>query len=76
MIHTINTKALELYHRIADKTRSEAGQTTSEYVAVTAVAVAIAFGVLYTALSGSLTTAIGTIGDKIESWASGIDGTP
>lgn len=61
MIEAIQLKALTLINRLRD----ERGQTSSEYVAVTAVAVAIAIGVIYLTLSSALTDAVGSIGDAI-----------
>jgi Flp pilus assembly pilin Flp len=61
MINTINEKLLELVNRIRD----ERGQTSSEYVAVTAVAVAIALGVIYVTLEASLSSAVEAIGSQI-----------
>jgi len=49
---------------------AEVGQTSSEYVAVTAVAVAIAIGVIYSVLSGALSTAVSDIGAAITSFVS------
>jgi Flp pilus assembly pilin Flp len=54
-------KLLELWTRLQD----QRGQTSAEYVAVTAVAVAIAIGVIYSVLSGALTEAVGDIGSAI-----------
>jgi Flp pilus assembly pilin Flp len=54
-------KLLELWNRLQD----QRGQTSAEYVAVTAVAVAIAIGVIYSVLSGALTEAVGDIGSAI-----------
>jgi hypothetical protein len=65
MIDKINEKALELLNRVADWVREERGQTTSEYVAVTAVAVIIATTVIYSTLKSELDSAIGAIGDEI-----------
>ena len=47
--------------------KNESGQTTAEYVAVTAVAVALAVGVIFAVLGGSLGDAI----DNISSWIEG-----
>jgi len=54
---------LEAYRR-ARLWKSERGQTTAEYVAVTAVAVALAVGVIFTVLGGSLSAAV----DNIAGW--------
>lgn len=64
MIEAIQLKALTLINRLRD----ERGQTSSEYVAVTAVAVAIALGVIYFTLSDSLSSAVETIGSRITSF--------
>ena len=55
---------LELANRLRDM-HNERGQTSAEYVAVTAVAVAIAIGVIYFVLKESLTEAVGDIGNAI-----------
>jgi Flp pilus assembly pilin Flp len=65
MIESIQLKALELLNRLRDLKDAERGQTSAEYVAVTAVAVAIAIGVIYLTLSEALTDAVGSIGDAI-----------
>jgi len=69
MLQAFQLKALELGTRF-DRTmvkfaESERGQTSAEYVAVTAVAVAIAIGVIYFALSGALSTATTNIASAI-----------
>lgn len=61
MINRIQLKMLELLNRLED----QRGQTSAEYVAVTAVAVAIAIGVIYLTLSAALTDAVGDIAQKI-----------
>jgi Flp pilus assembly pilin Flp len=61
MINKINEKVLELRNRLQDL-KDERGQTSAEYVAVTAVAVAIAIGIVYTTLQGALDDAINAIG--------------
>ena len=60
-------KVLELVNRL----ESEEGQTSSEYVAVTAVAVVIALTVIYATLSGALTSAVSTVGSRIVSFVNG-----
>jgi Flp pilus assembly pilin Flp len=45
--------------------RNERGQTTAEYVAVTAFALAIAMGVVFSVLSGTLTSSVEEIGTAI-----------
>lgn len=64
MIQSIQLKALELMNRL----KGERGQTSAEYVAVTAVAVAIAIGVIYVVLSTALTNAVSDIGDAIQTF--------
>jgi len=72
LFDTIQVKALELWYRfdrnMQGLAESERGQTSSEYVAVTAVAVAIAIGVIYVTLKNSLTTAVENIGSAIETF--------
>jgi Flp pilus assembly pilin Flp len=70
MIESIQLKALELLNRLRDLKDAERGQTSAEYVAVTAVAVAIAIGVIYLTLSEALTDAVGSIGDAITNFIS------
>ena len=60
-------KVLELVNRL----ESDEGQTSSEYVAVTAVAVVIALTVIYATLSGALTSSISTVGSRIVSFVNG-----
>jgi hypothetical protein len=48
--------------------RGERGQSTAEYVAVTAVAVGLAVTVIFVVLGGALDTAVQTIADKITSF--------
>lgn len=61
MLYSLQSKALELWFRL----KEERGQTSSEYVAVTAVAVALAITVIYATLGGALTEAVGDIGSTI-----------
>ena len=72
MFNAIQLKALELWNRfdsnLENLAKSERGQTSAEYVAVTAVAVAIAIGVIYVTLRDSLTTAVTNIGNAIENF--------
>jgi Flp pilus assembly pilin Flp len=72
LLQAIELKALETYNRIRDFVRSERGQTTAEYVAVTAVAVAIAVGVLWATLGGAINTAIEGIAEDIGNAGSGV----
>lgn len=64
MINKANEMLLEFKGRLRN-IWDERGQTSSEYVAVTAVAVAIAITVIYATLGGALTDAVGDIGAKI-----------
>ena len=72
MFKAIEDKALELYAgligKLHDLRENESGQTSAEYIAVTAVAVLIAITVIYAAFSDSLDTAITNIGDELNSW--------
>jgi len=74
LFNAIQLKALELWnrfdHRMEDLAESERGQTSAEYVAVTAVAVAIAIGVIYVVLRDALSTAVSDIGAAITSFVS------
>ena len=64
MVNAIQLKALEVMSRLRDM-KEERGQTSAEYVAVTAVAVAIAIGVIYAVLQTALTAAVSDIGTAI-----------
>jgi hypothetical protein len=66
MIDAINKKLTRLYVWATN----ERGQTTSEYVAVTAVGVALATVILWGTLSGAITDAVGSIATAIEEFAS------
>ncbi len=71
MLNLIQTKALELKHRVVDYLhRDERGQTTAEYVAVTAVAVAIAIGVIFSVLDPALSSAVSNIAKAITDFVS------
>ena len=74
MLNRIQFKALELWNRIDAKlegmAHSERGQTSAEYVAVTAVAVALAIGVIYLVLRDALSEAVSDIGAAITSFVS------
>ena len=74
MFNAIQLKALELWNRIDRRMESlaetERGQTSAEYVAVTAVAVAIAIGVIYITLRSALSTAVSNIGSAINNFVS------
>ena len=74
MFNAIQLKALELWNRfdrhMEDMSESERGQTSAEYVAVTAVAVAIAIGVIYVTLRNALSTAVTNIGTAITNFVS------
>jgi len=71
MLNRIQLKALVLWNRFdmkMERLSEERGQTSAEYVAVTAVAVAIAIGVIYVTLKNSLSTAVTDIGNAITSF--------
>ncbi len=70
MIQAIELKTLELFNRAVDALRRERGQTTAEYVIVTAIAVAIAIAVLWVVLKEALEDAVGAIADAISSFIS------
>jgi Flp pilus assembly pilin Flp len=74
LFNAIQLKALELWNRIDRRMESlaeaERGQTSAEYVAVTAVAVAIAIGVIYITLRSALSTAVSNIGSAINTFVS------
>jgi Flp pilus assembly pilin Flp len=74
LFNALQLKALELWNRFDSNmeklAEAERGQTSSEYVAVTAVAVAIAIGVIYATLRTSLTTAVQNIGNAITTFVS------
>jgi Flp pilus assembly pilin Flp len=65
LLQTIELKLLELFNRTAAYLKSERGQTTAEYVAVTAVAVTIALTVIFVTMRDSLDTAVTDIGNNI-----------
>jgi Flp pilus assembly pilin Flp len=65
LFQAIELKLFELFNRTALYLKSERGQTTSEYVAVTAVAVAIALTVIFATLSTALSDAIEDIAASI-----------
>ena len=69
VIQALNIKVLELYYRARDVFKDENGQTSAEYVAVTAAAVGIAVSVIWVAFSGPLTDAIETIGENVNLFA-------
>lgn len=52
--------------------RHEAGQTTTEYVAMTAVGVGLAISVVWLALSGALTSAVSSIAGEITAFIASI----
>jgi len=64
VFQAIEFKILELYNWV----RSERGQTTAEYVAVTAVGVALAITVLWLTLGDALDTAVTDIAGAITSF--------
>lgn len=65
LIEAINLKALEVFHKLQAFVRSERGQTTAEYVAITAVGVALAIGVVFGLLDTALDSAVTGIGDGV-----------
>jgi len=69
LIDVILLKARELVNRIRD-TKEERGQSSAEYVAVTAVAVSIAIGAIYLFLETSLTNAVSDIAAAVTSFVS------
>ena len=71
MFNSLQLKALELINSVIARFQDEEGQTSSEYVAVTAVAVVIALTVIYAKLSGALTSAVSTVGSRIVSFVNG-----
>lgn len=54
--------------RLKDRIKEEAGQTSAEYIAVTAVAVLIAITVIYTVFNTQLSAAVTNIGQELGSW--------
>lgn len=65
MFKAIEFKALELVLSAVNHLKSERGQTSGEYVAVTAVGVIIAIGILYATLGDAIDSAIGTISTRL-----------
>ena len=65
LIHALNAKILEMVYRLADLKNDENGQTSAEYVAVTAVAVAIAITVIYATMETALSNAVSEIATNI-----------
>jgi len=61
----IELKVLELVNRVTDYLRQERGQTTAEYVAVTAVGVALAIGVIWGVMNVALDTAVTNVASAI-----------
>jgi hypothetical protein len=49
--------------------KNESGQTSAEYTAVTAAAVVIAITVAWVVLTGTITSAINTLGDELFAFA-------
>ena len=71
MFKVIEDKALTLYlyaGRKLAELKGEAGQTSAEYIAVTAVAVLIAITVIYAAFNTQLSAAITNIGNELSTW--------
>jgi hypothetical protein len=65
MKETLNLKILDLFCKLHDLTHGERGQTTGEYVAITAVGVALALGVVFGLFQSQLTSAVNAIGGEI-----------
>jgi hypothetical protein len=65
LIESIYFRIADYRFRLLEKIRSEFGQTTAEYVAITAVGVTLAVGVVFGLLKTELDSAVGGIGDKI-----------
>ena len=61
-----------LIARLADLKNDERGQTSGEYIAVTAVAILIAITVIYTVFAGQLTSAITVVGSGLQSWVGSV----
>lgn len=61
-------KVLETYCNIR-RWKPERGQSTAEYVAVTAVAVGLAVTVIFFTLNGALNSAVTSIAEKVSSFA-------
>ena len=65
----IELKVLEMVNRVTDYLHGdERGQTTAEYVAVTAVGVALALAVVYVALKDALNAAVAEIAAQLASF--------
>ena len=71
MIESIELKARELLNRLLDALRSnEDGQTTAEYVAVTAVGVSLAIVIVWAVMGSAITTAVGDIATALTNFVS------
>jgi len=70
VFNSIQLKVLELVNRVIARVEGDEGQTTVEYVVVSAVAAGLAIAVIYVTLTGSLNTAVSTLGNKITNWVS------
>jgi len=68
VIDSINVKLLELVARLQGA-RDERGQTTAEYVAVTAVGVALAIAVMYGLMKTAINDAVTDIAAAITNFA-------
>jgi hypothetical protein len=69
MIDTLNMTLIRLFElrvRLARSLSSDRGQTTAEYVAIMAVGVTLALGVLWVTLKDPLTNAIEAIACSID----------
>jgi len=81
MINTIQMKAFELFYRVSealnfeghiaalqarkDALNDESGQTATEYVAMSAVALMLAILIVWVAFKGALNGAVSTIGSRL-----------
>ena len=74
MVWEIQVKALELSYRLRATVEDQNGQTATEYVAITAVALTMAVVVTWQVLSGGLTTAIESMLTRVGDFVSGTAG--
>ena len=70
MINRINEFITGLMLKVDEVAYQERGQTSAEYVAVTAVAVLIAIGIIYATISGAINAAASNIFTNLTSWIS------
>jgi len=71
MLILVKTGLSGLMHRLRAQIRRERGQTTVEYVVVSAVATVMAIAITWVALSGALTAAVNAIGSSFQNWITG-----